>query len=80
LSKEYDRYVSLSVIQFDQYWEEINETLVYQMPMTYLELEKCKEGRFDNFTSFTEGISLVDNYWCLKNDTIHLEGSLASSF
>jgi hypothetical protein len=50
------------------------------MPMTYLELAKCGEGRFDNFTSFTDAVGLVDNYWCLKNSTIHLEGSLASSF
>ncbi len=48
--------------------------------MTYLDLELCKEGRFDNYTDFTDAVSLVDNYYCLKNSTIHLEGSLASSY
>jgi hypothetical protein len=54
--------------------------MVYQMPMKYLELVKCPSGRFDNFTTFTEGIGLEGNYWCLENSTIVLEGSLASSY
>jgi hypothetical protein len=50
LDQEYDRYVSLSVIEFEQAYVTVNGKLIYTMPENYLDLEICKPGRFDNYT------------------------------
>lgn len=41
----------------------------------YLDLAPCPSGRFDNYTEFTETMNITNNYICLKNSTIMLQGS-----
>ena len=48
------------------------------MPMEYLDLIRCPSGRFDNFTTFTDTVSLEAGYYCLKNPNISLKGNTAA--
>jgi hypothetical protein len=61
-----------------QYWKLEDGLPIYMYDTTYNPLIKCpKTGRFANFTTFTESVSL-DTYWCLEDPNIWLTGSLAS--
>ena len=48
------------------------------MPMQYLDMILCPEGRFDNFTSFADNVGLYTSYYCMNTSGVQLRGSWAS--